>query len=201
MEFKTLSKQEARKILGLQDKLTICIMGGSQGAKSINKATVDILKTLSSDYDVQVIFQTGKNKYDEVKEKLLQYYPDYASDKNIIVKPYFDDMVSVLKSSDIAVSRAGSLSISELCASGTASIFVPYPYAAADHQRINAKLMEKKGAGLYIEDADLNGETLLNMLVDLIGDRDKLKILQNTALSLAKYDGVHDIINQIKAVF
>lgn len=197
-EFKTLTKEMARRSLGLQDKLTICIMGGSQGAKSINDASVEILKTLSKDYNVQVIFQTGKKKFQAVEDRLFEIYPEFKEDANLIVRPYFDDMVTVLKASDIAVSRAGSLSISELCASGIAAIFVPYPYAAADHQRKNARFMQENGAGLYIEDDELTPETLLRQLVDFINEDSKLHSIQDRARQLAKYDSVFEIVKQIK---
>lgn len=195
--FKTLSKSDARKNLGLENKLTICIMGGSQGAKSINSAAVGILKTLSQKYDLQVIFQTGKKKFETVMDNLAVEYPDYELDKNLLIRPYFDDMVSVLKASDIAVSRAGSLSISELCASGIASIFVPYPHAAADHQRKNAKYMEECGAGLYLEDSDTNSQTLLEMLEKLMNNKDELVKIQKNALELAKYDAVKQITREL----
>ena len=173
-------------------------MGGSQGAKQINSAAVKILKELSQKQKLQIIFQTGKRNYEAVITELKEVYPDYAQDKNIIIKPYFDDMVTVLKACDIAISRAGSLSISELCASGIAPIFIPYPHAAADHQRKNAKCMLKAGAGLYLEDSDTTPETLLNMLSELTKDSEKLSSIQNAALSLAKYDGIQKIIEQIK---
>ena len=199
LEFSTLTKEQARKILNLDNKLTLCVMGGSQGAKTINEATVPILKDLSQKYDLQVIFQTGKRNYDEVSEKLEKLYPDYKSDKNLIVRPYFDNMVTVLKSCDIAVSRAGSLSISELCASSIAPIFIPYPYAAADHQRKNAKCMIDDGAGLYIEDADTNSDTLLANILQLVKNPEKLANIQNATSKLAKFDGVQKIVEQIKA--
>ncbi len=195
--FKTLSKQEARQSLGLEDKLTLCIMGGSQGAKSINSAAVEILKTLSQKYGMQIIFQTGKKKFNAVEESLSALYPEYAEDKNIIIKPYFDDMVSVLKASDIAVSRAGSLSISELCASGIASIFVPYPHAAADHQRKNARFMAEKNAGIYIEDDEISPDILLNTIVELVDNPDRLKTIQKNALELAKFNAAFDIVKVI----
>ena len=195
--FKTLSKQEARQSLGLEDMLTLCIMGGSQGAKSINSAAVEILKTLSQKYGMQIIFQTGKKKFNAVEESLSALYPEYAEDKNIIIKPYFDDMVSVLKASDIAVSRAGSLSISELCASGIASIFVPYPHAAADHQRKNARFMAEKNAGIYIEDDEISPDILLNTIVELVDNPDRLKTIQKNALELAKFNAAFDIVKVI----
>lgn len=195
--FKTLSKQEAREKLGLQDKTTLCIMGGSQGARSINDGAVEILKKFSQNSDLQIIFQTGKKNFERVIEQLIKIYPEYEADKNLVVKPYFDDMVTVLKASDIAISRSGSLSLSELCASGIASILVPYPYATADHQRKNAKYMEEKGAALYLEDEDVNEDTLTDLISYLLNNPQKLNELQNSALMLAKYDSVDLICDKL----
>ncbi len=195
--FKTLSKSEAREILGLQNRVTLCIMGGSQGARAINDGAVQILKKLSLEYNLQIIFQTGKKNFERVIEQLIKIYPEYEADKNLIVKPYFDDMVTVLKASDIAISRSGSLSLSELCASGVASILVPYPHAAADHQRKNARYLEEKSAALYLEDSEVNENTLLQLINSLILDSQKLNQIQQNALALAKYDSVDLICNEI----
>ena len=75
---------------------------------------------------------------------------------------------------DIVVSRAGSLSISEILAARKPSVLVPYPYAAADHQRVNAREIEKLGASLYVEDSELNGDTLIEIISGLISNREKL---------------------------
>lgn len=197
-QFKTLTKENARKNLSIENKTTLCIMGGSQGAQTINNATLQILNKLSEKYDVQIIFQTGKRNFEQVIENIEKIYPQYKNDKNIIVKPYFEDMATVLKACDIAVSRAGSLSISELCASGIAPILVPYPHAAADHQRKNAKCMVNSGAGLYLEDADTTAEKLLELLEKLITDKQLLNNIQQESLNLAKYDGVQKIVEQIE---
>lgn len=198
-EFKTLTKQEARNTLGLEDKLTLCIMGGSQGANSINMAAAEILKPLS-EYNLQIIFQTGKKNFEQVTSKLKEVYPEFEQNKNIIVKPYFNNMETILKSSDIAVSRAGSLSLSELCACGIASILIPYPHAAADHQRKNANFMVEKRAALYLEDADTTRDTLLIAIEQLLDNEEKLKTVQNNAYSLAKLDATQNIINQLKGI-
>lgn len=197
-KFATLTKEEARKNLGLEDKITLCIMGGSQGAKAINNATVEILQDLSKKYDLQIIFQTGKRNFEEVSNKLKEIYPEYEQDKNLIIKPYFEDMVTVLKACDIAVSRAGSLSISELCASSIATIFIPYPYAAADHQRKNAKYMVEHGAGLYLENDDTTHETLKKDILQLLENKNELHQIQENATKLAKFDGVQKIVEQLK---
>lgn len=199
-EFKILSKEEARERLGLENKLTLCVMGGSQGAKSINDAAVEILKKLSLKYNLQIIFQTGKKNYEKVYSKLKEIYPEFEKDKNIILKPYFDDMATILKASDIAVSRAGSLSISELCACGIASILVPYPHAAADHQRQNAKYMLEKQAALYLEDDETTGDALLIMIEGLVDNKEELKNIQNNASNLAKLDATQNIVSQLKGI-
>ena len=192
-DFNTLTKEQARKNLGLENKLTLCIMGGSQGARSINDASVEILKNL----DMQIIFQTGKKNFDRVIEQLIKIYPEYETNKNLIIKPYFEDMVTVLKASDIAISRSGSLSISEICASGIAPIFVPYPHAAGDHQRKNAKFMVEKGAGIYLEDNEINEKTLCNAINSAISN---LQELQENSLNLAKFNGTEKIVEQLKTL-
>lgn len=78
------------------------------------------------------------------------------------------DMISVLKSSDIVVSRAGSLSLSEICASETAPILIPFPYAAANHQRINAKYLLEMGACIYIEDKELTLTSLEKLWLNFL---------------------------------
>ncbi|MCM1338605.1 MAG: undecaprenyldiphospho-muramoylpentapeptide beta-N-acetylglucosaminyltransferase [Muribaculaceae bacterium] len=196
-EFKTLTKTQARELLGLGDKLTLCIMGGSQGAKTINSAAVEILKILSTELNLQVIFQTGKKKFEEVESRLREVYPEYETDKNLIVRPYFDNMTEVLKASDIAVSRAGSLSISEICACKIAAFYVPYPYAAANHQYKNAKFMVDNEAALLISDDELTPQVLLAGLKDLLTNPEKLENLQQKAYRFAKPDAVYSIVEQI----
>ena len=144
--------------------------------------------------------QTGKKNYERVLEQLIRIYPEYEIDSNIIIRPYFEDMVSVLKASDIAVSRSGSLSISEICASAIAPIFVPYPHAAADHQRKNAKFMVEKNAGLYIEDNEINENTLKEAVLSLVNDRLKLEQLQKNSFALAKLDGTEKIVEQLREI-
>ena len=199
-EFKTLTKEEALLRLGLKNKLTLTIMGGSQGAKTINNSAVDIIKEFVQDYDLQVIFQTGNKNYDETVEKLKYIYPAWEQDGNVLLKPYFDDMISVLKASDIVISRAGSLSLSEICASGCASILVPYPYAAANHQRINAKYMLENGASVYIEDKDLEPNKLREILMLLINNPVKMNYLKQNATYLAKYDATQKIVECLESI-
>lgn len=199
-EFLSTDRYRARQAWNLKDRLTIMVMGGSQGAKKINSVLVQSLKKLFKKYDIQIIHQTGLKNYDETVRELKKVYPQYTENSQYIVRPYFKKMYLPMLASDIAVSRAGSLSISEICVSGLASILIPYPYAAADHQRKNAKEMEEMNAALYLEDSQCTPEAFMEKLESLINDTQKMIELQNNAKKLVKYDATKNIVEQIKQV-
>ena len=158
------------------------------------------MKEFSQEMNLQIIFQTGKKNYEDVIERVRQIYPSFEQDKNIIIRPYFEDMVSVLKSSDIVVSRAGSLSLSEICASDTAPILIPYPYAAANHQRINAKYLLDMGACIYIEDKELEPNRLRETIMELLNNPIKMNYLKQNASHLAKYNAAEEIVKLLKSI-
>ena len=197
-EFSVITKEKARENLGIANELTLVVMGGSQGAKSINNTVVEIVKEFVQEKNMQIIFQTGKKNYAEIIEKLKLIYPAWEQEGKLIVKPYFDDMVSVLKASDIVISRAGSLSLSEISASGTAPILVPYPYAAANHQRINAKCMLEKGACVYIEDKELEPNKLRRVICELLENPVKMDYLKQNSSLMAKFDATEKITECLK---
>ena len=200
-DFKKVTKISAREELNLDNNLiTLAIIGGSQGAKSINTTVAELIREFSQEKNIQIIFQTGKKNYQDVSEMLNKFYPNWKIDKKIIVKPYFNNMISVLKSADIVISRAGSLSISEICASDVAPILVPYPYAAANHQRINAKSLLEKGACIYIEDSELEPNMLKNTIFELISNPIKINYLKQNASYLAKVNAAQDIVNLINSI-
>ncbi len=199
--FFTVTKTEARKKLNIaEDKLVIFAMGGSQGAKTINNAMINILKTLNETYNAYIILQTGKKKYDETISELDKIYPEYKNNPDIFVCPYFDEMVYSLKASDIVIARAGSLSLTEIIQCNLVSILIPYPYAAQDHQRKNAKEMCEKGVSLYLEDADCTGENLLNTISQVLSDNDKLNKMRECTVALAKTNPADTIVNQLKSI-
>ena len=198
--FFTVTKEEARKKLNIpKDKKVIFAFGGSQGAKTINTAMSGILKTLSEDISAFIILQTGKNKFDEVIKELETNYPEYKNNPNIVVRPYFDEMVYPLKASDMVIARAGSLSLTEIVQCHLASILVPYPYAAQDHQRKNAKEMCDKGVSLYLEDSDCTSENLLKKIKEI--DDEKLLQMCEKAKELSKNNPTEEIVKQLKSTF
>lgn len=195
-EFKTISKKQARDELGLKDDFTILIMGGSLGARNINNSSFKILKEYANKEGIEIIWQTGKKNFDDVTKKILEQFRGGLPD-NLILQPYFDRMYLALLSSDLVISRAGSLSLSEICACSLPSVLVPYPYAACDHQKKNAISMQKNNIALMIEDKDCNNESLFNAVDKLMNDKKLLSDLSYNAFKAAKLNAVEKIIEQI----
>lgn len=200
-DFSTLEKSEARKLLNLDnEKLTLLVMGGSQGAKGINSAIVKLYRALTEKYNISIIHQTGDKNYDDVLKELDETYPEYKNNTDIIVRPYFENSAIPMKAADIAISRAGSLSISELCASGLASVLVPYPHAAANHQYKNAKAIEQQGAAFCVEERECLSEELLNIIENLINDNSLREGMQKESLRLAKPNARAEIVDLLKGI-
>jgi len=198
--FFTVQKQEAKQKLGIPaDRKVVFAMGGSQGAKTINEAMIKIIQTLSENSGCYVILQTGKKNYNDVVLELDRIYPEFKNNNNIMVRPYFDEMVYPLKASDVVIARAGSLSLTEIMQCGCASILVPYPYAAQNHQRKNAKEICDKGAALYLEDSECNAENLLNKVKEIICNNEKLSLMSQKAKELAKGNPTEEIVKQLKS--
>ncbi len=167
------TKEEARSILNIKDEFLILVMGGSQGAKSINKASKKLIETFKDKKDIKIIVQTGKKNYEEYVKGLN--IPD-----NTKIEPYFEDMSIPILASDLIVSRAGSISISEILSSKNPSILIPYPYAAGDHQRINARAIVEKNAAEYLEDSEAE-EKLTKIVSEIMENKEKYNELKRNA--------------------
>ena len=191
-EFKTISKKQARVEMSLGEDFTILIMGGSLGAKKINDSSLKILKEYANKEGYKIIWQTGKKNFDDVVNNVLHEFKELPD--NLLLQPYFDKMYLVLLSADVAISRAGSLSISEICASSLPSILIPYPYASQNHQYKNAKNLVDSKIALMLEDKNCNSETLFNLLDNLINDKELLSNLSYNAYKNAKLNATNDIL-------
>ena len=194
-DFGEISKDEARKKLGLKEgKFTVFITGGSQGAKTLNDAAVFVAQKFTEAMDIQIILQTGKKNYDAVIKQFDEYFPHHAENTNLLIKPYFDDMIYPLKAADVVVSRAGSLILSEINICALPAVLVPYPHAAADHQRKNAKEAEKAGYAVYCDDSFFSGEELERILYSLF-DRKKLTEMCSKSQENAKSGALQQIVS------
>ena len=199
-DFFAITKEDAKKELNLDKNKTLLVMGGSQGAMNINHALLGCMEYFTKKLNINVILQTGAKNYEATIDELKEIYPDFEKNSKIIIKPYFDNMAIPLKASDIAVARAGSLSLSEIAAVEIPSILVPYPYAAADHQRKNAKCYENAGASIYIDDSDFNKEVLEKTIEDLINNSQKLQEMQNAVKKFCKPNATKQITNALKEI-
>lgn len=159
---KNIGREEALQFFGLKEEMTtILVVGGSLGARSINKAVEENLDFFK-DNKLQLIWQTGKD-----------FAPSAATEeeqrKNIWSNAFINNMEYAYAAADIVVSRAGAMAIAELCVVGKPVIFVPYPHAAEDHQTVNANALVAQRAAIMINDSEVS-EKLFPAISSLIND-------------------------------
>jgi len=163
---------------------TVIFLGGSQGASFINSLAMDLAKDLQK-RGIKIIHQTGKRDYEKVKN----FYK-----KENIEADCFDfslNLAQKLKNADLAISRAGASTLFELSANNLPAVFIPYPYAAGDHQYYNAKFLEEKNASFVIRQNEVNKEKILKYL-----DSDIEKLSKNLNKINTK-SGAENIINYL----
>jgi UDP-N-acetylglucosamine--N-acetylmuramyl-(pentapeptide) pyrophosphoryl-undecaprenol N-acetylglucosamine transferase len=140
--------------IGEKKGFTVLVVGGSQGAHAINMAFVAALAHLREKERIRIVHQTGAADRDQV----ARAYADAGIDGE--VKAFFHDMASRYRRADLVVCRAGATTVAELTALGKAALFVPYPYAADNHQEFNARALVDAGAAQMVLERDLSGAEL-----------------------------------------
>ena len=190
--YSTITKKEALDFFGLKEgKQTVLIVGGSLGAKSINEAIVASLNRIE-DAGLQIIWQTGKTNVNQYKEA--------AQGKDFIwVNEFITQMEMAYSAADIVISRSGAMAVTELCVEGKPSIFVPYPFAAEDHQTANAMALVEKDASLIVKDSDVN-ESLVSTVIHLSKDLDRMLDLKKHIRLLGKTNADEVIARQVLGV-
>jgi UDP-N-acetylglucosamine--N-acetylmuramyl-(pentapeptide) pyrophosphoryl-undecaprenol N-acetylglucosamine transferase len=171
------------------ERKTVLVIGGSLGAKSINESIHaeldDILKE-----DVNVIWQTGKHYFEQVKS----YAADYGN--RVKVFDFIREMDYAYAAADVVVSRAGALAIAELCIAGKPVIFVPYPHAAEDHQTSNAKALVKHNAAMLVRDSEAKTE-LVKLLKTVLNDNALQEAMSANLKAMAIKDADERIANKV----
>lgn len=150
---------------------SVLISGGSLGAASINNALLELLKMDGQDY-YGITASVGERNYDAFIEKIKKENIKICSNKKIL--PYIYNMDEELAAADVAITRAGAITVSELCAIGKPAIVIPSPNVVNNHQLYNAKFMEKKGAAVVITEDELSGEMLARQIGTLLSGKDVL---------------------------
>jgi len=173
------------------DCFIITIIGGSQGARILNKTIVELLPQLSnSNQKFKIIHQTGKLDYDWVFAE-YQKFPHI----NVTVQPFFEDIEQVYQQTHLLICRAGSM-VNEIIAMGRASILIPISNSSGDHQRENARKMQNAGAAIMIEENQLSAKGLFSSIHNLMSEPEATELMEKNAKELYQGDSAAEIVNK-----
>jgi UDP-N-acetylglucosamine--N-acetylmuramyl-(pentapeptide) pyrophosphoryl-undecaprenol N-acetylglucosamine transferase len=185
-----LRRGSAASLQGEKREFTLFIFGGSQGAHRLNQAMEESLSGLKDlRGKMRIIHQTGDLDYDYVRG----YYEREGVTAE--VHRFIHDMEQAYAAADLILCRAGATTLFELMAVGKAAILVPYPYAANDHQTLNAKALAEAGAAVTVADGDLSGQVLSRMVRELKDSPERLKKMGERAAVLAQPRAAEKIVD------
>jgi UDP-N-acetylglucosamine--N-acetylmuramyl-(pentapeptide) pyrophosphoryl-undecaprenol N-acetylglucosamine transferase len=183
----------AREHLGLApDDRVLLVVGGSQGALSINTAVLEGL--LDPDPGFHVLQVTGTRDHEMVAGRVAEAG---AKDRFTVLE-YLPDLGDALAASDLVLARSGA-SVFELAAAGRPAILVPYPFATGHHQHANAEWMANAGAAVIVEDSDLDGTRVRELVGELLGDDERLRRMGEASAGLAMPDAAERIAAEVMA--
>lgn len=199
----SVSREEAVRYFSLDpSKKTILILGGSLGARTINRTLTAGLDIIRQNPDIQFIWQTGKIYIDQVRDAITTavgeavHHLHINAIPNLYVTDFIKDMANAYAAADLVISRAGAGSISEFCLLHKPVILVPSPNVAEDHQTKNALALVDKDAAIYVKDVEAQ-EKLLPVALATVKDSGKLKELSNNIAKLALPDSATIIAKEV----
>lgn len=166
----------------IHQPLHLLVMGGSLGAQALNHLIPESIEKMQ--LPVRVWHQTGKNSNVTARPNSLDR-----------VEPFIENMAEAYRWADIAVCRAGALTISELAQMGVPAILVPFPHAVDDHQTANAQFLVDAGAAILIEQKNLNPTQLAEIIDDFVENPEKLQKMSTAARQCAKPQATQEVIN------
>jgi len=177
----------ARKSLGYNGEKVVLVMGGSQGSKKMNEVVVSAVEKLPE--GVSVLHIVGERDFGWVSRLI-----EGRTIKNYWAVPYSHDMAKTLAAVDLVVSRAGATAIAEFLVRGLPMVLVPFPYAAEDHQRLNARSIAEHGAARVVENEVFTAEKFVQLVSDTLQNYAKMK---QAAAKLAKPEAARKIVEKI----
>jgi UDP-N-acetylglucosamine--N-acetylmuramyl-(pentapeptide) pyrophosphoryl-undecaprenol N-acetylglucosamine transferase len=184
-------RAEALKFFGLSpEKKTLLVIGGSLGARTLNEATAAALPRLKA-AGIQLLWQTGKLYYPKAQEQAAPYAAD-----GIQALEFVQRMDLAYAAADVVISRAGALSVSELCLTGKPSLLVPSPNVAEDHQTKNASALVRRNAALLVTDAQAPAQ-LYDEVLSLLADEQRQRQLSANVRQLARPDATAAIVDEL----
>jgi len=167
--------------------LRVLVLGGSQGAKALNEAVPQALAQIKLDFTV--IHQCGRAHETEAR----RLYAELGLAERAQVIPFIDDMPKALAAADLVIGRAGASAVSEICAVGRASLLIPYPFAAGDHQRVNAESLRLAGAATCLTSSEATPTRIAQDAYDLLSSRARLTKMAEHARELGRPRAAHVI--------
>lgn len=199
----SVTREEAVRYFGLNpERKTILILGGSLGARTLNRTLTDGLEIIRKNPDIQFIWQTGKIYIEQVREAITTAtgeavrLPNINAIPNLYVTDFIKNMANAYAAADLVISRSGAGSISEFCLLHKPVILVPSPNVAEDHQTKNALALVHKDAALYVKDAEAT-EKLLPLALETVKDNARLKSLSEHIALLALPDSATVIAGEV----
>ena len=195
-EILTADREAARRILDIGDEVCILSFGGSLGAARVNEAVADVM-AWHQGRGIHHIHATGSYGVEEMPRLLAQRGVKAEENPGLDIREYINDMPNCLAAADLVIGRAGAITLSELQAVGRASILIPSPNVAENHQYHNAMVLQRAGAAVVIEEKDLTGQRLVEEVQALVEDPDRLKTMGQNAAAMAIRDANERIYREI----
>lgn len=191
------TRTEGLEMLNLPEGFYVLIVGGSQGARSLNKEMIKVYQAMKDNGKINWLHITGKAAYDEYLEELAQAGIDLSLHGNIRIIPYMYQMEGALGIADLVIGRAGAGFLAEITAKGIPSILIPYPFAAENHQEFNARALEDQGAALVITEETLLEKGLVEPIQELLENRKKLGELAQNAKEMGQVQALEKIVDHV----
>jgi UDP-N-acetylglucosamine--N-acetylmuramyl-(pentapeptide) pyrophosphoryl-undecaprenol N-acetylglucosamine transferase len=192
-------RAEGLEVLHLaNERRTIAIFGGSQGASHVNDVAVAVCRLLRGRSDLQVVILSGRTHGVGV-EAAVSALELQAGDLNVEVLGFLDRMELAYAVADIIVSRAGATSIAEITAAGLAAILVPYPHATANHQEANARILQHAGAATVVLDGGMTASVLADAVTGLTDDDARRREMAEASAQWGRPDAASALANVIVA--
>lgn len=189
-------RARGRRRFGLDDRrLTLLVLGGSQGARSLNAAVVEMAARLGEGAEVQILHQTGKDHEEWVRGRL----GSVPGQMRYVATAYIEDMADAYACADLIICRAGAGTLAEATANGLPVVAVPYPHAAEGHQEANARLLESAGAAVVVPDGELSGSRLADLVGDLRNDPQRLQGMADASRALGRPQAAEQVAELIVA--
>jgi UDP-N-acetylglucosamine--N-acetylmuramyl-(pentapeptide) pyrophosphoryl-undecaprenol N-acetylglucosamine transferase len=179
------------------DELSLLVIGGSLGAITLNQnvpAAVGLAR--KKGVRIRVVHQSGRGREQEV----IEQYDRAGAREEVDVVPFIDDVPSALAHADLVVQRSGASAVSELCAIGRATILIPYPYAAGNHQLHNARALETAGAAVCVPSLEATPERLAGILDTLARDPERRSAMARSAAARGRPEAADAVARDLLAL-